>query len=59
MYLLRSSLRLRLNQVAFFLNKKDHTTVIHAVNKITKLTAKDPILKQDVKNILSSLGLST
>ena len=59
MYLLRRYLKLRLTQVAFFLNKKDHTTVIHAVNKISRLLAKDPLLKQETDNIVSSLGLST
>lgn len=59
MYILRSHLKYRLSQVAFFLNKKDHTTVIHAVNKISRLLAKDPLLKQEADEIISSLGLST
>lgn len=59
MYLLRHYLKFQLNQVAFFLNKKDHTTVIHAVDKIIRLMAKDSIFQQDVNNIITSLGLST
>jgi len=59
MYVLRIYLKLRLTQVAFFLNKKDHTTVIHAVNKISRLLVKDPLFKRETDNILSSLGLST
>ncbi len=59
MYILRNHLDLKLNQVAFFLNRKDHTTVMHAQKKITKLLAKDPLLKQEVDNILASLNLST
>lgn len=59
MYLLRSYLKLKLTQVAFLLNRKDHTTVIHAVDKISRLLAKDPLLKREADNIVSSLGLST
>jgi len=59
MYLLRRYLKFQLNQVAFFLNKKDHTTVIHAVDKIIRLLAKDSLFQQDVNNIITSLGLST
>lgn len=59
MFILRSYLKLKFKQVAFFLNKKDHTTVIHAVNKISRLLAKDPFLKQDFDRIITSLSLST
>ena len=59
MYILRNHLGLLLNQVAFFLNRKDHTTVMHATKKVSRLLAKDPIMKQEVDNILSSLNLST
>ncbi len=59
MFILRSYLKLKFKQVAFFLNKKDHTTVIHAVNKISRLLAKDPLLKQDFDRIIASLNLST
>jgi len=59
MYILRTALGMRLTQVAFFLNRKDHTTVIHAVSKVRRLLAKDPLLKQEAGEILSSLGLST
>jgi chromosomal replication initiator protein len=59
MYILRKHLDLKLDQVAFFLNRKDHTTVMHAIKKISRLIAKDPMFKQDVNNILSSLNLST
>jgi len=56
---METRLDLKLDQVAYFLNKKDHTTVMHAVKKISRLLAKDPLLKQEVDNILSSLNLST
>lgn len=59
MYILRKYLGLKLNQVAFFLNRKDHTTVMHAIKKISRLLAKDPLFKQEIENILSSLDLST
>lgn len=57
MFLLRKHLGLKLEQIAFFLNKKDHTTVIHGIKKIERLLIKDPLLKQEVEKIVSSLGL--
>jgi chromosomal replication initiator protein len=59
MYILRFHLNLKLDQVAYFLKRKDHTTVIHANDKISRMLAKDPGFKQGVDSIVSSLGLST
>lgn len=59
MYILRSRLRLKLDDVAAFLRRKDHTTVMHADKKIRRLLTKDQIIKQEVDGIISSLNLST
>ncbi len=59
MFLLRKELHLKQEEVAFILKRKDHTTVIHAIEKINRLIAKDQIFKQDIDRIVSSLSLST
>ncbi len=59
MFLLRKELHLKQEEVAFILKRKDHTTVIHAIEKINRLIAKDQIFKQDIDRIVASLILST
>ncbi|OGK24061.1 chromosomal replication initiator protein DnaA [Candidatus Roizmanbacteria bacterium RIFCSPHIGHO2_12_FULL_37_9b] len=59
MYLLRSDFKLKLEEIAYFLKRKDHTTVIHAVEKINRLLIKDPLFKKEVDQIVDSLHLST
>ena len=59
MLLLRRELKLKLEEVAFLLKRKDHTTVIHAIEKINRLMMKDPALKKDIDQIVNSLSLST
>lgn len=59
MYILRHKLKMKLEEIAYYLKKKDHTTVIHAVDKISGLAAKDPAVRQELDAILNMLGLST
>lgn len=59
MYILRQIMRLRLEEVAFILKRKDHTTVMHGVEKISGLLITNPIMKQEIDGICRSLGLST
>ena len=59
MFILRNTLRLKLEEIARTLKRKDHTTVIYAVSKIGRLIVKDPIFKQDVDRITQSLSSST
>lgn len=59
MYILRNKLRLKQTEIARLLRRKDHTTVIHAVEKISRLVTKDQYLKQDADKILQTLSLST
>jgi len=59
MYILRNQLKMKQEEIAFFLNKKDHTTVIHAVEKINRLILRDPTLKSEIDQIIKSLNLST
>jgi len=59
MLLLRRELKLKLDDVALLLKRKDHTTVMHAIEKINRLQIKDALLKKDIEQILNSLDLST
>jgi len=59
MYVLRHWLGMKLEEIAYILNRKDHTTVIHGTEKISRLIAQNPIFKQEVDRIVSPLGLST
>jgi chromosomal replication initiator protein len=55
MYMLRKDLNLPLTEVANILKRKDHTTVLHAVDKIEKLIDSDVYIKDDISDIRSSL----
>jgi chromosomal replication initiator protein len=59
MYILRDKLKMNLDTAAYTIKRKDHTTVMHATEKISRLMMKDPVFKKDVDNILSTLSLST
>lgn len=59
MYILRNTLKLKLEEIAFILKRKDHTTVIHGVDKITNLIIKNPTFKEEIDRIISSLPSST
>ena len=59
MYILRQELKLKLEEVAYILKRKDHTTIMHGVEKISRAVMKDPVFKQDIDRILSSLRSST
>lgn len=53
MYLLRVELELPLEKVAQHVNRKDHTTVLHACDKIEKLLKEDTRLKERVEECKS------
>ncbi len=59
MYLLKKELGLTLIQVAETLNRKDHTTALHAEQKISNLILRDPNLKKEIDTITQSLFQST
>ncbi|MBI2464046.1 hypothetical protein HYV57_03755 [Candidatus Peregrinibacteria bacterium] len=59
MHVLRNHLKMKLEEIAFFLNRKDHTTVMHATEKIDRLILKDPSIKTEINQIIQSLNLST
>jgi chromosomal replication initiator protein len=59
MYILRSVLKMKLEEIALYLKRKDHTTIIHGVDKITSLVLKNPTFKEDVDRIIQSLTQNT
>lgn len=55
MYMLRSELHLSFPKIAKELGRKDHTTAIHSVDKIEKLSRLDPGLRQTIADIKERL----
>ena len=59
MYLLRRELKLKYEEIAYILKRKDHTTILHGENKINNLIINNALLKKEVDGIISSLSSST
>ena len=55
MYILRTYLGLPLEEVGKISGGRDHTTVIHAVDKITTLASEDVQIREDIAGIKSTL----
>ena len=53
MYLLRTHLNLPLDEVGRLIGGRDHTTVMHAVDKITNLASLDVQIREDIQGIKS------
>jgi chromosomal replication initiator protein len=51
MYLLRTHLGLSLEEVGRLVGDRDHTTVMHAVGKITELATTDVHIREDISKI--------
>jgi chromosomal replication initiator protein len=51
MYLLRTHLNLPLDEVGRLIGGRDHTTVMHAVDKITNLASGDVQIREDIQGI--------
>ena len=55
MYLLRTHLGIPLEEVGRLVGNRDHTTVMHAVEKITQLASSDVQIREDILKIKLSL----
>ena len=55
MYLIRTQLNLPLKTVGGFFGGRDHTTVVHAENKINSLIKEDWTVKNDVDFLCQKL----
>ena len=51
MYLLRTHLGVPLEEVGRVIGGRDHTTVMHAVEKITQLATQDVQIREDILKI--------
>ena len=55
MYLLREVLNQSYPQIGELLGGKDHTTIMHGVNKITKNKKEDPSIERDIRDLKEKL----
>lgn len=55
MYLMRTILELPLEEIGRVVGNRDHTTVMHAVEKITHMASVNVKIREDIKGIKSSL----
>ncbi len=55
MYLMRTHLTLPYQEVGRIIGGRDHTTVMHAVDKITSLASEDVDIRQDIRGIKNLL----
>ncbi|NPV14083.1 chromosomal replication initiator protein DnaA [candidate division WOR-3 bacterium] len=51
MYLMRSVLNLSLKDIGYHFGGKDHTTVMHATEKINELKARDPLFASQIERL--------
>lgn len=56
MYLIRTLLNLSLAEIGEFFGGKDHTTVIHAIEKVETLKHKDFTYKQNLERIINRIN---
>lgn len=59
MYLIRKHLGAKYTEIAEILKRKDHTTVLHAEEKISGLLMRDQNFKKDLDNISQTIESST
>jgi chromosomal replication initiator protein len=55
MYLLRTHLGISLEEVGRIVGGRDHTTVMHAVEKVTQLATQDVQIREDILKIKQSI----
>jgi chromosomal replication initiator protein len=51
MFIMREELSLSFPRIAKSLGGKDHTTIMHGVNKIRTQSARDSVMSQDIQSI--------
>lgn len=59
MFLLRRELKMKYEEIATFLRRKDHTTVLHGCEKIANLCMRDPSIAEQIDRITKSLSPSS
>ena len=56
MYLMKKLTDRSLREIGQFLNRKDHSTVLHAIHKIDEMLKQDLKLQKEVESIKKSLS---
>lgn len=56
MYLMKKYTGKSLREIGEYLDRKDHTTITHAIHRIKELSHQDPQFAQKLRNIEQSLG---
>ncbi len=56
MYLLKRLTGKPLRDIGNFLYRKDHSTVIHAINKVERMMETDTFFAADIQNLMQTLG---
>jgi chromosomal replication initiator protein DnaA len=59
MYILREHLKMKQEEIARFLKRKDHTTIIHGVEKIRQMILKNPLIKEETDGLIKNIFQST
>lgn len=59
MYILREKLGLNYDTIAHVIKRRDHTTILHGVNKIKQVAMHDQFVKNDIEAICRNLNLPT
>lgn len=59
MFLLRNDLNMKLEDVAYQLRRKDHTTIMYGVGKVTKMMADDEVFASQIAKIRNLILIST
>lgn len=57
MYLLKKNTTMTLDEIAAFLGGRDHTTIMHGVEKITNLIETDNIIANDLQQLQTRLSI--
>jgi len=55
MYLLRTQLQMKFDEIAYTLKRKDHTTIMHGVDKIRNIIMTDDRVAREIERIITSL----
>lgn len=55
MYILSKEFGIKLEEIARLLNKRDHTTVLHAKNKIEQKLKNEPLFAREIEKIVTKI----
>lgn len=59
MFLLRREIGMKYDEIAYFLKRKDHTTIMHGCEKIGRIMIDNPVFKGEIDRVVSSFSSST